>query len=796
MVFVTGPPGIGKSRLVSEWFARGGRAGTAKALFARAEPNSSGSALSLVERLVRDAMGIRESDEAETQCRGIARHLARSPEGQSKGHLVEFLAELLGISGAIEASPVLRSARATPEIMREQMRRALQSWLDIETARQPVVVVLEDLHWADPPSVEFWTETARDNPNRSLMILALARPDAEQQFTALSHGVAVHLRLLGLAPRAAKQLVDFALDRPLSPDVLARVIQTADGNPFILEELIRHVAAGSTDWPDTVMAMVQSRIERLEPNARRVLRAASVFGERCWDAAVDEVIGGAADTPSLLKSLSQNELLICAAESRYADTREYRFRHALLRDAAYAMLTVEDRRVAHAIAGDWLDRNQEKDASALADHFERAGLSERALPWLVRAAKMAIDAGDTKTTIELANRGVGLGAGGLQRGRLLLLRCYADALAGSFDVPVTREAVDLLPIGSAPWWLGVAVLIFGASIGGNPAEAAPIVKIAADAPFTKDRDVPFGQGLQTLIGGLVLLGRSDVAETILERAARAMAADPEPDPIFAAFLESARCALAAVTPLQGRWCLEMAYLDGRRCAATLGALGALHGQMVAEYYVSVAAMHLGLYEDAVKGCRRAIELAERRLGGLKDAWPWLFLAKAHLRLDAIEEALETLVVLEGWNDWTVQQMIPVLVGEAFLRQGKLQSAVEVVRPACSGVSPRLCRLAACVLARAQLCLELPVEALRTAEDALSLPASNRGLESDVDLLTLRAEALHASGRREEAKEAATVARSFVDNIAKDISDPELRRSFTERVEPCARALGLCRAWSQ
>ncbi|HTV17837.1 MAG TPA: protein kinase [Polyangiaceae bacterium] len=793
MVFVTGPPGIGKSRLVSEWLARSGRGGTVRALFGRAEPNLPQSALSLVQRLLRDAMGVRDSDDAHVQYQAIVRRLAPSPEGRNAGQLVEFCAELLGISSVVEPSPILLAARATPEIMQEQTRRALHGWLDIETARQPVVVVLEDLHWADLPSVDFWSGATRDNPNRPLMILALARPEAAKNFHAMSEGIAVHLRLLGLSPRAAKQLVAFALERPIAPELLSRVIQTADGNPFILEELIRRVASGSVDWPDTVMAMVQSRIERLGPEARRVLRAASVFGERCWDTGVDEVIGGGADAGTLLRSLADDELLIAAAESRYAHTREYRFRHALLRDAAYAMLTSDDRRVAHTIAADWLDRNQEKDATVFADHYQRAGLAECALPWLVRAAKVAIDAGDTKTTIDLANRGVDLGAGGVQRGHLLLLRSYAEALAGSFDVPATREAVDLLPIGSAPWWLGLAVLIFGASIGGHPGQADPYVKIAADAPFTKDNEVPLGQCLQTLVGGLVLLGRSDVAEAILARAVLATTADSAPDPIFGAFLESARCALAAVMPLGGKWCLETAYLDGKRCVETLGVVGAVHGQMVAEYFLSVAAMHLGLYAEAAKSCRRSIELAERRINGLKDAWPWLFLAKAQLRLGEIEPALQTLTVLEEWNDWTVQQMIPVLRGEALLRRGNLDEAVRMVRPACSGVSPRLCRLAACVLARAQLLLDLPKDALRTAVEALTLSATNRGLESDVDLLTLHAEALFALGRNEEANEAATVARAFVDNIAKDIGDAELRRSFTERVEPCARALGLPRA---
>jgi tetratricopeptide (TPR) repeat protein len=795
LVLVTGPPGIGKSRLVSEWFVHNGRGGAVKALFARAEPSSSGTALALVERAVRDGFGIRESDDAAAQYQSIARCVERAPRAPSAAFVVEFLAELLGVSAAAEPSPVLRAARASPEVMRTQMRRALQAWLDLETARQPLVVVLEDLHWADSLSVEFWAETAREAQSRSLMILALARPEAEKQLAALGHGAAVHLRLLGLAPRAAKQLVEFALNRPLEADVLWRVLQTADGNPFILEELIRRIATGSTDWPDTVMAMVQSRLENLPTEARRALRAASVFGERCWDAAVDEVVGKAANTKALLKVLSDHELLVAAAESRYPQTREYRFRHALLRDAAYAMLTVEDRRVAHAIAGDWLERNQEKDAAELADHFQRASLPERALPWLVRAAKMAIDAGDTKTTIELADRGVELGASGAERGRLLLLRSYAQALAGTFDVPITREAVDSLPIGSAPWWLGLAVLIFGASVCGTPGEAAPYVKIAATAPFTKDRDVPFGQALQTLIGGLVLLGKSDVAETVLERAADAVAAHPEPDPIFDAFLASSRCALAAVTPIRGKWRLEMAFVDGKRCAETLGAVGALHGQMVAEHYLAIAATHLGLYEEAVRACRTAIELAEPRIEGLRDAWPWLLLAKAYLRLGEIDEARETLGILEGWNDWNVQQMIPVLAGEALLRQGRLEEAVQMVRPACSGVSPRLCRMAACVLGRAQLLLILPEQALQTIERALQLPASSRGLESDIELATLRAEALHASGHARAAREAATAGESFVNNIANDIQDPDLRRSFLERVEPCARVLALRRVWA-
>ena len=123
-----------------------------------------------------------------------------------------------------------------------------------------------------------------------------------------------------------------------------------------------------------------------------------------------------------------------------------------------------------------------------------------------------------------------------------------------------------------------------------------------------ERDVAAGKaaGMPTVAATYGYLGKSDVAETVLTRAAEAVAAHPEPDPIFEAFLASARCALAAVTPIRGKWRLEMAFVDGQRCAAMLGAVGAVHGQMVAEHYLAIAATHLGLYEDAVRACRTSV----------------------------------------------------------------------------------------------------------------------------------------------------------------------------------------------
>jgi tetratricopeptide (TPR) repeat protein len=677
--------------------------------------------------------------------------------------------------------------------MQERIRRTLHGWLDSETAKQPVIVVLEDLHWGDAPSISILTEALRERANRPTMVLGLARPDAERQFPDFAEHAALRIRLQGLTPRAAEQLMAAALHSSKDAALVARVVRTADGNPFYLEELIRRVAAGGTDWPDTVLAMAQSRIEELDSSARCALRAASVFGERAWDAGVQEMLGPELDAASLLAVLARRELLVPSAESRYAGAKEYRFRHALLRDAAYAMMTDRDRRASHGVASKWLESNGEKDGRILAGHFEAAGLDEQARPWLVRAAKAAVDAGDIAGTIDLANRGVKMGASGVERGGLLLARAYAEAQRGEPNLEVTREALELLPVGTAKWWLALGTLIYGSGIQGRPEEAAPYVSLAQQAPFASEMDAPFGQGLVTLVGGLVLLGKPGVAELIVDRVGQA-ATGAEPDPIFDAFLCSARSALISVAPVGDKWRLEEAYFGGKRAIHSLRQLGAAHGESVALYYFATAAIHLGRYEEAREACQRSVELAQYMGCSINDGWPHLIWARALLRLGQPDEALETVSTLSSSQNRIVQHMLPVAVAEARFRQGNFASAEAEAAPACSGLAPRLRRLAACILAHAQLAQGRPQEALLTVQTGLEGDTS-QGLETDIDLLTLRAEAFYATGQQREAAHAIVEAADFALSVAADINDRNLRDSFLQDVEPCARALSLCSQWA-
>ena len=226
VVVITGSPGIGKSRLASEWLARGGRGGIVRTLFARGDQTSAGSAWSMVQALIRDSMGLREGESNAVQLARMREQISQVAAYGPDGNVLEFLAVLLGVQTGVEPSPIMLAARSNPDIMREQVRRALQKWFDAESAKQPLLFVLEDLHWGDSPSVHFLHEWMRENPNRPLMVLALARPGVERQFPEFCEHALLQVRLPGLGSRAAQQLINGVLDRQLDAETTARLIRS------------------------------------------------------------------------------------------------------------------------------------------------------------------------------------------------------------------------------------------------------------------------------------------------------------------------------------------------------------------------------------------------------------------------------------------------------------------------------------------------------------------------------------------------------------------------------------------
>src|SRR5262249_10565109 len=149
--------------------------------------------------------------------------------------------------------------------------------------------------------------------------------------------------------------------------------------------------------PETVLAMAQARIEALELEARHVLRAASVFGQVFWRRGVMALLGGGERTTQVhdwLGALVEREVIVARRDTRSLGEVESGFRHALVREAAYAMLTDRDRVLGHRLAGNWLEAIGEVEAVVLAEHFERGGEPARSVGWYRRAAEQALEGDD------------------------------------------------------------------------------------------------------------------------------------------------------------------------------------------------------------------------------------------------------------------------------------------------------------------------------------------------------------------------------------------------------------------
>src|SRR5262249_31734272 len=160
---------------------------------------------------------------------------------------------------------------------------------------------------------------------------------------------------------------------------VSSIVERAEGNAFFLEELIRAVAEGRNELPDTVLGIVQTRLDAVGSEGKRLLRVASIFGRRFRRDAVVALSGGnVREVDGALAELAAHELVLRRTSASNESMIEYAFRHAVLRDASYAMLPDADRVSGHLRAGAWLEANGESDAVALAEHYDRGRQPERA----------------------------------------------------------------------------------------------------------------------------------------------------------------------------------------------------------------------------------------------------------------------------------------------------------------------------------------------------------------------------------------------------------------------------------
>lgn len=365
LVTLVGVPGIGKSRLVFE---------LSKTLEREDEPTiwrqgrclpyGDGISFWALGEIVKAQAGILESDRAEQAEEKLRRSVVEvvADEGDAPW-IAERLRPLIGAGGELGLGDGSGEAFAA-------WRRFLACLAD----RQPLVVALEDLHWADEGLLDFVDELAdrlRDTP---LLVLCTARPELLQRRPRWGGGRtnAFTISIPPLSDGDTAQLVAAVLERPLQAADQETLLARAAGNPLYAEQFARVLAELGTleELPETVHGIIAARLDGLLPEEKALLQDAAVVGEVFWVGAL-AAMSGSRPSEELFTGLERREFLQQARRSSVAGESEYAFRHVLLRDVAYAQIPRAARGGKHRRAAAWIESlgRQDDHAEMLAHHY-------------------------------------------------------------------------------------------------------------------------------------------------------------------------------------------------------------------------------------------------------------------------------------------------------------------------------------------------------------------------------------------------------------------------------------------
>jgi len=806
IVRVTAPVGFGKTRLLHELLRRLEQSGARFQLaLGVADPLSAGTPFGSLAVAIRRACGVLYGEPLAVQRDKLRRRIERSGVRNAE-RVAAFIGEMVGVAFSDHDNVQLRAARHDALLMRDQLRRAWVSWLEAECARSPTILVLDDMHWGDLPTVDLVDTSLQTLQDAPLMVVAMARPEIDEVFLDLWADRGVHhIHLGGLSKKASLKLAREVLGEDTSEDTIADIIERAAGNAFYLEELLRAAAEGETlQLPETVLAMVQARLERLDANTRRVLRAASVYGRAFWRGSLDAMLGDdwpAAELDRALALLEQREVIKRSQRSKFPGEVEYGFRHDIIRDAAYAMLTESDVQTGHALAGAWLDRAGETEAVLLAEHFERGGQSQHAAGFYRIAAEQALLSNDFAAAFARAERGVGCGASGAELGALRLLQAEALNWQGEFRdaAECGLEAMRFLPRDAGSWYAAVGEIAVASGIQGDVDQLRDLGSLLGALEGAAALDARIWAATR-LTDQLMVGGDIDAADRILALI-KARAGDlDDRHPAIAARVYSAKAMRAR---FDGDTAAGMEHAS--RAAECFARAGDLRNACTERERAGYSRMMLGLYADSEATLRK---VAERARGlGLQNV---LATARHNLGLtisrlgnsdEGMRLELAAIDAFRASGNRRLEGASRTYLAKIFMSAGDYEAAEQHARLALDLAE----KPTVMPLNRAQTLGVLAATLVAQGRDADALDAATAGLalleelgaidEGESQIRLAYAEAVHATGDTQAAKAAIAAAASRLRERAARIANPAWRESFLQKVPENARTLRLERDWT-
>jgi class 3 adenylate cyclase len=480
LVTVAGVPGIGKSRLVAELYAvvdaddeiirwrRG-----------RCLPYGDGVSLWALGEIVKAELGVLESDDADATTTKLREAVGELVADETER---DWLARRLAPLAGLEGEPGERADSFA----------AWRRWLEILAEHRPLVVVVEDLHWADDELLDFVDSLVDRSTGVPLLVVCTTRPELYERRPGWGGGkrnaLAVSLGRLGDADTA--RIVSRVLDQALLPaETQAAVLARADGNPLYAEQYARMVAEGApvTELPETVQGIVAARLDLLAPDEKALLQDAAVSGRTFWPGA----LGIASADDDRLYSLTRKEFVRRELHSSIAGEQEYTFAHALVRDVAYSQIPRAARSGKHRRAAEWITKlppDRARDRAAMVAHHygaaielgRAAGIEVSDL--LEPAGKAFGEAGDRAEALGSLPSAVGFYSAALElepeddveRARLSLKRSQAALSVGGGALADAERAVALFSAAGDAGAAAEAELAAARAcwVSGDPAAAA------------------------------------------------------------------------------------------------------------------------------------------------------------------------------------------------------------------------------------------------------------------------------------------------------------------------------------
>ena len=426
VITICGEAGIGKSRLVTEFHQRADFYPDPVRLFiGRGRQDIQNQPFAILREMFSFRFEILDNDPSESVVKkleaGFGEIFGSGEMGQLRAH---FIGQLLGFDCSSCIS--LKGMLSDPGQLREQATRYLLDYFVGMTEIQPLVMLIEDLHWIDESSLDFLDKLGALTPDHRLLVVNVARNVLFEKYPWWGHEQSYHttLKLEPLTDMESEQLVKEILQKAPSIPISLRelVVSQAGGNPFYIEELIKMlietgvILPGEAAWqvlqddlvdvrvPSTLTGVLQARLDGLPPDERFLLQLAAVFGKEFWDVALEQVSGppnkiGIIEMPinsgQILPSLVQRELIFSRGESVFAGTRQFSFKHIMFRDVIYETIPKRERRMYHVLTADWLVaitqsiQRSDEYAAVIADHYLNAGSRIYASDWFYRAGLRA-----------------------------------------------------------------------------------------------------------------------------------------------------------------------------------------------------------------------------------------------------------------------------------------------------------------------------------------------------------------------------------------------------------------------